>query len=196
MEERFNSDLGFILITLIGAAVLGFVIGYILKSVRSARSEEENFAAATANHLNEIESLRIDLKDKNHEVIILKSALDNCQSQRAFAFSNGNAAGIHEFNAAEAKRTFGKRIQEDDLKIVEGIGPAIENVLHDAGISTWKQLSESQPENIKKILSQYGKRFQVHNPGTWPRQSELAYDNKWHDLLEYQDFLQGGVDPH
>lgn len=196
MDERFNSDLGFILVTLFGAAILGFIIGYVVRARRNSAQREEDFDVATANHLNEIDGLRIELKDKKREVIILKSALDNCQTQRAYAFSNGNSAGIHEFNGEEAKRTFGKRIKEDDLKVIEGIGPAIESALKDAGISTWKQLSESQPENIKAILNKYGKRFQVHNPETWPKQSSLAYDNKWNDLLEYQDFLQGGVVPH
>ena len=195
MDERFNSDLGFILIVLIGAALLGFFIGYLVRARRNYAKQEAEFDIATANLLNEIDGLRIELKDKKREVIILKSALDNCQTQRAYAFSNGNGVDIHEFNAEEARRTFGKRIKEDDLKVVEGIGPAIESVLKDAGITTWKQLSESQPENIKAILNKYGKRFQVHNPETWPKQSSLAYDNKWNDLLQYQDFLQGGVVP-
>lgn len=85
-----------------------------------------------------------------------------------------------------------KRWKQDDLKAVEGIGPKIEGLLNDAGINTWRQLSQTSVERIQEILDAAGPRYKLADPGTWPKQSEMAADGRWDDLQEYQDFLQGG----
>ena len=85
-----------------------------------------------------------------------------------------------------------KSYKQDDLKIVEGIGPKIEELLHNAGIKTWKALSEASPASIKEILTAAGPNFQLADPETWPKQAELADAGKWAELEEYQSFLQGG----
>lgn len=83
-------------------------------------------------------------------------------------------------------------IRKDDLKIVEGIGPKIEELLHDAGIKTWKELGEASTVHLQEILSNAGDRFRMHNPETWAEQAMLAHEGKWDELREYQDFLDGG----
>ncbi len=80
----------------------------------------------------------------------------------------------------------------DDLKIVEGIGPKIESLLKEAGITDLQRLKESSPEELKQILKSAGERFAFHDPTTWPEQASLALDGKWSELEEYQDFLKGG----
>lgn len=80
----------------------------------------------------------------------------------------------------------------DDLKKIEGIGPKIEELLNNSGIYTWAQLSETEVETIKGILSDAGSRFTTHDPGTWPRQAKLAAEGKWDELNEWQDKLDGG----
>lgn len=85
-----------------------------------------------------------------------------------------------------------KSYKQDDLKIVEGIGPKIEELLHNAGIKTWKALSETSSTSIKEILTAAGPNFQLADPETWPKQAELADAGKWAELEEYQSFLQGG----
>lgn len=99
------------------------------------------------------------------------------------------------FDAAKAALVLGKKIKEDDLTIVEGIGPKIQELFKERGIVTWKILSETSVERLKEILTEGGDRFAIHNPGTWPRQAELAYQGKWEELKEWQDFLVGGVEP-
>jgi predicted flap endonuclease-1-like 5' DNA nuclease len=83
---------------------------------------------------------------------------------------------------------------EDDLQVVEGIGPQIERTLNGAGIRTLSQLAEKTPDEIREILS-VNPRFKLANPKTWPRQASLAAEGKWEELKEYQDYLEGGVDP-
>lgn len=80
----------------------------------------------------------------------------------------------------------------NDLKIIEGIGPKIEALLHNAGINTWAALADTDVGKIKDILKAAGDRFRLAKPDTWPRQAALAAASKWGELKEYQDFLDGG----
>jgi len=81
---------------------------------------------------------------------------------------------------------------EDDLKIVEGIGPKIEELLNADGIRTWRDLANADTEALRDILQRAGSRFQMHDPETWAEQAQLAVDGAWKKLEEYQDFLNGG----
>lgn len=86
----------------------------------------------------------------------------------------------------------GVNYQWDDLKIVEGIGPKIDGLLQDAGIKTWKALSETSETLLTQLLDDAGPRFQMHNPATWPEQARLADNSDWEGLEKYQEELKGG----
>ncbi len=96
------------------------------------------------------------------------------------------------FDAALAKAAFGKRIKQNDLKLVEGIGPKIEQLFHNHKVKTWKALSECSVKKCQEILKSGGRRYQMHNPGTWPKQAKLAYEGKWKKLSDWQDKLDKG----
>lgn len=85
-----------------------------------------------------------------------------------------------------------KPAKKDDLKIVEGIGPKIEELCHNAGIYTFAELADTSVEKLRSILEQAGSRFQMHDPTTWPSQAELARDGKWDELKQWQDELNKG----
>lgn len=81
---------------------------------------------------------------------------------------------------------------KDDLKKIEGIGPKIEGLLNEAGIMTWKDLASTEVAAIKTILDAAGPRYQMHDPGSWPNQSQLAATGEWEALEKLQDELDGG----
>ena len=80
--------------------------------------------------------------------------------------------------------------KEDDLQMIEGIGPKISQVFHEAGISTFEALAQSDPETLKKHLDNAGIR--LGDPTTWPEQAQLAAEGKWEELQALQDKLKGG----
>lgn len=82
----------------------------------------------------------------------------------------------------------------EDLKIVEGIGPKIEELLKHNGIPDIKSLSEVSYERLREILDSGGKRYRMHDPMTWPTQAALALVGKWRQLDELQEKLKGGRD--
>ena len=81
----------------------------------------------------------------------------------------------------------------NDLTIVEGIGPKINELFHNAGIKTFAQLAAASVPQMRKILDDGGSRFRIANPGTWAQQAALAAANKWKELKKLQDDLSGGV---
>jgi predicted flap endonuclease-1-like 5' DNA nuclease len=80
----------------------------------------------------------------------------------------------------------------DDLKAIEGIGPKIEKVLHDAGITSWEILAKTPENDIRNILLAGGSRFSLADPGSWARQADLADKGLWDDLEDYQNLLNAG----
>ena len=171
--------------------ILCGILGYLLGRLGKGKSNDE------------VTSLRDDLDNCNRMNSQLRSDLERLRSQ-------GNSDGIKKsttasqaftspsietelvFDAAFAKSVFGKKVNENDLKIIEGIGPKIEQLFKTSGILTWKSLSETSVDRCREILMKAGERFQIHDPGTWPRQSKLAYENKWRQLKDWQDTLEGG----
>ncbi len=81
----------------------------------------------------------------------------------------------------------------NDLTIVEGIGPKINELFHNAGIKTFAQLGAASVPQMRKILDDGGSRFRIANPSTWAQQAALAASNKWAELKKLQNDLSGGV---
>ena len=81
----------------------------------------------------------------------------------------------------------------NDLTVVEGIGPKINELFHNAGIKTFAQLAAASVPQMRKILDDGGSRFRIANPGTWEQQATLAAANKWKELKKLQDDLSGGI---
>lgn len=80
----------------------------------------------------------------------------------------------------------------DDLTKIEGIGPKMAGVFGDAGIDSFKSLSEKTADELKAILDVAEGNFAAHDPGTWPEQAKMAADGKWDELKKWQDELDGG----
>lgn len=81
---------------------------------------------------------------------------------------------------------------DQDLKIIEGIGPKIEEILKTAGINNWTELSASSHKRLRAILDEAGSRYKMHDPETWCEQATLAANGKWEALKVLQDRLKGG----
>jgi predicted flap endonuclease-1-like 5' DNA nuclease len=78
----------------------------------------------------------------------------------------------------------------DDLTKIEGIGPKINGLLHEAGIHTFAKLAQTDVAQLRTIL--LAAKLRVNNPATWPEQAALAADGKWAELAALQDGLTAG----
>ncbi len=85
--------------------------------------------------------------------------------------------------------------EKDDLTVIEGIGPKIQELLYQYGIRTYNQLADAEVTRLKEILAEAGPQLAMHDPGTWPSQANLAANDQWEALKSIQGFLKGGKKP-
>ncbi|MFM8320752.1 MAG: hypothetical protein ACKOC5_07530 [Chloroflexota bacterium] len=90
----------------------------------------------------------------------------------------------------EAPHAASPEVAPDDLIIIEGIGPRVNQLLQGAGIITFRQLAETSPEALRQILAPAGLR--MLDPETWPEQARLAADGQMEALQQLQQNLKGG----
>ena len=94
---------------------------------------------------------------------------------------------------APKKRTANsKRTKPSNLTLIEGIGPKIQQLLNKAGIKNFDQLAKAKVKDLRKILTDAGTRFQMHDPSTWAAQAKLAAAGKMDELKVLQKELKGG----
>ena len=91
-------------------------------------------------------------------------------------------------------RDIGASIQQpvEDLKLIEGIGPKVEELLYAAEITSYAALAAANPDQIRAILEREGGMMTAMDPSTWPDQARLAAAGEWDKLKEWQDQLDGG----
>lgn len=132
---------------------------------------------------------------KRYDVLVKKGTDENAIKAKSVGKDKTSKEDVEssiQFDAVAASAIFGKKVKVNDLKIIEGIGPKIEELFNNAGIKSWKGLSETSVDRLQNILGEGGSRFQMHDPKTWPEQSRLAYEGKFKELKTLQDKLNGG----
>jgi predicted flap endonuclease-1-like 5' DNA nuclease len=85
---------------------------------------------------------------------------------------------------SEAESVLGRRIELDDLTVIEGIGPKIAELLGDAGVTTWRRLAEADPADLRGVLDDAGPRFRMHDPAKWPAQADLLARGRWQEFTD------------
>jgi predicted flap endonuclease-1-like 5' DNA nuclease len=167
--------------------------------------ERDGFHAQFTNAEKDLASLKYQLDEANKELARLKGALHSCEADKAIL-----AARLEEGDGGAGKTAIGFAdmpdsrdgdgmnyaavLGSDNLQIVEGIGPKIDGLLKEAGISNWGALAATSVDRLQEILDAAGSRYKLADPKTWPQQAELADEGKWEELIEYQKFLDTGVE--
>ena len=105
--------------------------------------------------------------------------------------------GLSPANKSKVKKRYKKlkgaaAYRVDDLKIIEGIGPKIEQLLKDGGIDNWEKLASATQADIAQILKAAGDRYRLADPATWVKQAKMAHEGLWEELKVYQAGLKGG----
>lgn len=129
--------------------------------------------------------------DERARAAALQEKLDECEA-KASASSRAATKPAAAFDAKAARAAIGKAVKQDDLKLIEGIGPKIEGLFKADGILTWADLAEAKVSRLNEILDAAGPRYNIHDPGTWPRQAKLLADGKWAQFKKLTDELDGG----
>ncbi|MGN7810954.1 hypothetical protein [Flavobacterium sp. 22076] len=177
-----------ILIPIIVGLICG-ILGYLLGKLNS--KGDDSLAASLQADLD---ACKANTKNLNAKISSLEADLAAAHAKVSASIPKSFAADLPTavFDSSLAAGILGKKIKQDDLKIVEGIGPKIEALLNESGIKTWYDLSQSSTEKLQSILNAGGENYAIHNPSTWARQALLAFEGKWQELKDWQESLLGG----
>lgn len=196
--------------TALALCLIPFILGWLAArtyyKVGWLRDQITELTGRVSDLTEELTSTRVkltqaeaDSEAKAEQIRKLRNDLMMCEGERMAlreqAANAGGGSGKKAAAAAAVATTImfaDKKWKVDDLKIVEGIGPKIEELMHKAGIKTWKALSETATDRLKSILNEAGSSFQIHDPSTWAQQAGLAADGKWDELKKWQDELNAG----
>ncbi|KAF2080950.1 hypothetical protein [Flavobacterium sharifuzzamanii] len=174
-----------VLIPILVGLICG-ILGYLLGKMNS-----KNDDSLSASLQADLDACKANTKNLNARITTLEADLAAKAKSSVQSFA-ATAPVTIPFDAALAANVLGKKIKENDLKIVEGIGPKIEALFNAAGINTWYDLSQASTEKLQSILDAGGENYAMHNPSTWARQALMAYQGKWKELKDWQDSLLGG----
>ncbi|MGA0034561.1 MAG: hypothetical protein ACO3HT_00350 [Ilumatobacteraceae bacterium] len=92
-------------------------------------------------------------------------------------------------DVALGSAVLGRRLVQDDLKAVVGIGPAIEGLCHGVGIRTWWDLARAEPETLRSMLADAGARYARHDPSTWSAQAKRFAEGRWDEARTFEASL-------
>ena len=92
--------------------------------------------------------------------------------------------------SAPIKKTGTKVSNSDDLQLIEWIWPALEKVLRNNGVESYKDIVKMDITWLEELLESLWGRYARYNPTTWPDQADLARQKKWSELEEYQEIMK------
>ena len=143
---------------LVAAAVLGLVVGWLLRSVVANRQIER----ARANHLESVELERLRSRI---------AAFDDVAAERDRL--------LVELEAVRPARWF--LAPSDDLTVVTGITHDVADLLNGIGIRTWEDLATTEVSLLRTMLDDAGPDFVLFDPSRWPAEAARVAANRWVD---------------
>ncbi|MFZ4543505.1 MAG: hypothetical protein ACOYOA_05615 [Saprospiraceae bacterium] len=203
-----SADSNMLLFFLFISFLLGIFGAYLIWGIKIQEKQAQLLEQTSI--INGLNDTIVQLEESNNksnkslEALIQKnnalsrdiSALNDALTKSQESITLNKAIEAHRSLAAEAlpvfEQTQATSNQGDDLKKIEGIGSQIEVLLQNAGILSFKQLSETGDDRLREILGSAGNTFLVHDPTTWPLQAALAYEGKWDELAQWQTQLKWG----
>ena len=81
--------------------------------------------------------------------------------------------------------------EDADLVRIEGIDERVAGLLRSAGIKTYAQLAESDPDRLRAIVAEGDSGLlEGTDPASWPKQAKLAALGKWEALGRLQEKMK------
>lgn len=168
-----------------------------LRSVEGERNilSEENI---TLKKLADELRLKASQDDGSKARTALEAELTGLRSQIHRYQEDLNLMG-RNYASAQARisefETHYVRKADDDLLVIEGIGPKINEALRGAGITTFAQLAATDEARLRQIMEGAGLRF-TPSISTWAKQADYLARGDQKGLEEYAAYLVAGQDPN
>jgi predicted flap endonuclease-1-like 5' DNA nuclease len=178
----------------VAALVIGIVIGWLIRSVTARRQ----VARARAQHVDALEMERLRGRIANLEPVVaerdkLRAQLDAAPGEAVATpgdVTRGPEVSVTP-DVEAAAAVLGRPVVPDDLTVIPGIGPNVEELCHGIGIRTWYDLATTEASLLRTMLVDAGPRFSTHDPSLWPEMGRLLAAGRWQ---EFRDMSQAGAE--
>jgi predicted flap endonuclease-1-like 5' DNA nuclease len=211
------------LVWVVLALLIGGVIGWLLRSVRSRRQIVKVRAVAAAAELaarpaeaRELERLRLRLAELEPIIVErdrlraelepivverdrVRAAIESVRPMRPAGDSSlkpASSAGLsfgHERprtpDVEAAAAVLGREIELDDLRVVVGVGPAVESLCRRIGIRTWWDLATTETSLLRTLLTEARPGLATDDSASWPLQARLLAEGRWAEFKALTDEL-------
>ncbi len=200
---------------ILGMLLVSFILGYLLRFIIGRKwkvmaNELQTEVNGLKKHNTDLEA---QLSTAKYELDKLKGEYKTAQGKLSDAYlqikvceeklnaaTEGNpnlvagaGAGSSE-SSPHSQLDFARAFNNEQLQIIEGIGPKVETTLKSAGVNTWADVAAKTPDELKNILVENNPNFRIQNTTNWPLQASLANQGKWDELVELQKDL-GATQP-
>jgi predicted flap endonuclease-1-like 5' DNA nuclease len=114
-----------------------------------------------------------------------------------------NRAEAAEVKVRELERSLTEKEQEvatlsaranamqDNLSVLDGIGPKVSALLRFAGITSFSRLASTGIDRINEVLEKENPNLlRLTDPSTWPEQARMAAEGDWEALSALQNELK------
>lgn len=123
---------------------LGLVVGWLFKWIIDEIFEEENLRSVTDENVLPQHSMEMLAEPRSLEAKSVQRTPDGPLGERPQPY--------FEPGSVPTAVTEDSTSSIDDLKVIKGVGPAMEKKLNDAGITTFEQLSRLTSTDLGNIL--------------------------------------------
>lgn len=195
------------------AFALGWFLDWLLNRgkqtiIDNLTAERDRYHGLATKWEKDYQSVKYQLEESQKAEADLRAGLQRCEADKAVLKTKAAGAGSASTTtmgiADLGKKTtppaapvagatgYAAMFSNDNLQIIEGVGPKIESLLHKAGYNTWTDVSNASADDLKKVMDDAGSRFKLADPTSWPHQAKLAAAGEWDELIRYQKFTDGG----
>jgi len=167
-----------------------------LKSSQSSKTNNDELQKeldALKKQLTEsqsaLNSCRQSGQSQQQKIAELQSNLDKAQKapsttqqSNSPSVSSGNTPSSGSAGSAPIKRTplFKAPAEKDDLKLIYGIGPVMEGILNELGITSFKQISEFSKDDIERVADAIDTFPDRIERDDWVGGAKMEYQKKYH----------------
>jgi len=173
-----------------------------LEDLNTLKEEKQALNARAEKAEAGIQEREKAIEERDNSIELMKEDLSALEKKAQDALTRAEAA---EASIAKLEKELEERAQEaasqkarirsmqDDLTIIDGIGPRVSSVLRSAGITSFSKLAERETEEIRGILVAENPRLtRLTDPSTWHEQAGMAADGDWEGLKALQDSIKEG----
>jgi predicted flap endonuclease-1-like 5' DNA nuclease len=164
------------------------------------KEEEQAINARVEKAEAWIQEREKEIEERDRTIEIMRKDLVALEKKAHDALTRAEAA---EVDIAKREKELDKRAQEvasqkakirnmqDDLTVIDGIGPRVSSVLRNAGITSFSKLADRELDEVQGILvAENPSLTRFTDPSTWREQARMAADGEWGGLKALQESIK------